>query len=42
MAAGDGDAVCADGPAPPAVTNPQSLVEHTACTRGANRRSSWS
>jgi hypothetical protein len=27
MAAGDGDAVCGEGPAPPAVTSLQSLFE---------------
>jgi hypothetical protein len=34
MAAGDGDAVCGDGPAPPAITNPQSLLEDGLHPRG--------
>jgi hypothetical protein len=49
MAAGDGNAVCGDGPAPPAVTNPQSLLEDGLHPRGepafvmvANQRSTSS
>ena len=49
MAAGDGDAVCGDGPALPAVTNPQSLLEDGLHPRGkpafvliANQRSTSS
>ena len=49
MTAGDGDAVGGDGPAPPAVTNPQSLLEDGLHPRGkpafvmvANQRSTSS
>ncbi len=34
MAAGDGDAMCGEGPTPPAVTRPQSLLEDGLHPRG--------